>query len=484
MTDFFRNAAHARARAASAITSPRKTSAGASSAFRPPLRHRLTLCRVSFRPVVQILRQRIEVLHRELLASGGAAPPMTADDADAANKALETLGLPELPRHGTARLMEADPSSELLLHPSRSDNPETSILDSHSQEQPAAPSDTAFGINGSLDQSWCDAAFTDDLYPMNMDDSTVSPDWPWMALFTSDQDLLPMTVVPDPAPAAHTSQPANQSAGSGEDDEVDEELVGQIAARFGSLHVAPDGKLRYFGTPANLHLFNGGKGPYSSPHATKVDAEQLLRNADLETDIPPDIEQHLLELYFAWHNACNPVVDESMFWALHEQAGNQPDSSGYYSDVLRYAMHDRPHPSSWMLLTASPRCAIGASFEGRYHPRLVTYPRPLADFFAQRAKILLELQLDSPSVSTIQALLLLSSHELGFQRTARAWLYGGACQKRPSGMDTNEFESQAWLCGFVSTWACTSVPTSTLSMASSPRVSLGHDKSFSGLHTL
>lgn len=71
------------------------------------------------------------------------------------------------------------------------------------------------------------------------------------------------------------------------------------------------------------------------------------------------------------------------------------------------------------------RCAVGASFEARYHPGLVTYPRPLAEFFAQRAKVLLELELDSPAVSTVQALLLLSSHELGFERTARSWLYGG-----------------------------------------------------------
>ena len=74
---------------------------------------------------------------------------------------------------------------------------------------------------------------------------------------------------------------------------------------------------------------------------------------------------------------------------------------------------------------SSPSCAIGASYEGRYHPKLVTFPRALAEFFAERAKILLEIELDSPCVSTVQALLLLSSHEVGFQRTARSWLYSG-----------------------------------------------------------
>jgi hypothetical protein len=77
------------------------------------------------------------------------------------------------------------------------------------------------------------------------------------------------------------------------------------------------------------------------------------------------------------------------------------------------------------LCSIRDRCAIGASYEARYHPELVTFPRPLADFFAERAKTLLEIELDSPCVSTVQALLLLSSHEAGYQRIARSWLYGG-----------------------------------------------------------
>jgi hypothetical protein len=41
------------------------------------------------------------------------------------------------------------------------------------------------------------------------------------------------------------------------------------------------------------------------------------------------------------------------------------------------------------------------------------------------AKVLLEAELDSPSVSTIQVLLLLSSYEAGHHRVARSWLYSG-----------------------------------------------------------
>lgn len=71
------------------------------------------------------------------------------------------------------------------------------------------------------------------------------------------------------------------------------------------------------------------------------------------------------------------------------------------------------------------RCALGAAFGSRFHPELVTYPRTLAEFFGQKAKILLEVELDSPTVAIAQALSILSQHEKAFMRDARGWLYSG-----------------------------------------------------------
>lgn len=71
------------------------------------------------------------------------------------------------------------------------------------------------------------------------------------------------------------------------------------------------------------------------------------------------------------------------------------------------------------------RCALGAAFETRHHPSLVTFPRCLAEFFADRAKALLEIELDCPCVATVQAMAVLSSHEVGCKRDSRGWLYSG-----------------------------------------------------------
>jgi hypothetical protein len=75
-------------------------------------------------------------------------------------------------------------------------------------------------------------------------------------------------------------------------------------------------------------------------------------------------------------------------------------------------------------LTAG-RCALGAAFEIHYNPAFVTLPRCVPDFFGDRAKALLDIELDNPTVATVQALVLLSVHEIGCRRDARGWLLSG-----------------------------------------------------------
>lgn len=48
------------------------------------------------------------------------------------------------------------------------------------------------------------------------------------------------------------------------------------------------------------------------------------------------------------------------------------------------------------------------------------------DFFGDRAKALLEVELNHPCVATVQALVILSSQEIGNKRDSRGWLYSGS----------------------------------------------------------
>ncbi|KAJ5518223.1 hypothetical protein N7453_000645 [Penicillium expansum] len=71
-------------------------------------------------------------------------------------------------------------------------------------------------------------------------------------------------------------------------------------------------------------------------------------------------------------------------------------------------------------------CAIGATLTSRYCPDL---PESLVDFFATRSKALLEVEMDSPTLSTVQSLGILSGVEALLTRDARGWLYSGMAMR-------------------------------------------------------
>lgn len=68
------------------------------------------------------------------------------------------------------------------------------------------------------------------------------------------------------------------------------------------------------------------------------------------------------------------------------------------------------------------RCAIGASLAANED---LSLPEPASEFFSARAKALLEIEMDSPTVATVQALVVMSASEAAFTRDARGWLYSG-----------------------------------------------------------
>jgi hypothetical protein len=48
-----------------------------------------------------------------------------------------------------------------------------------------------------------------------------------------------------------------------------------------------------------------------------------------------------------------------------------------------------------------------------------------SEFFSARAKALLDIEMDSPTIATVQALVVMSASEAALTRDARGWLYSG-----------------------------------------------------------
>ena len=213
-------------------------------------------------------------------------------------------------------------------------------------------------------------------------------------------------------PPSEESRPAWEDAtvpedpGDGDGDS-DDEVTDQLSCRLGRLQVTHDGQLRYFGSTSNLTLLDA-LVDVTPPVAIARDAPELLENAQLDHEIDAGFERHLLELFFTWQDPSLHIIDAESFWRARAQSQDESLVTPYYSRALSDAM-----------------CALGAAYEPKYHPDFVTFPRSLAEYFGDRAKILVELELDTPSIATIQALVLLSTHEASCTRDTRGWLYSG-----------------------------------------------------------
>lgn len=279
---------------------------------------------------------------------------MNADDESLVNKVFEAVGLTLLSEHNTITVRQTSGNGSLSQQlPGDSgfisSLPAVTTLVEDPSLQLATSSNSNTGVGQNGFGASLDAMSYDDFGQWSWEDN-VSPDWPWMTLFADEYDV-PQNVEPNLTVSQGFSRPQGNAVPStlaiapGQvessfEDEVDQDLIAQISARFGSLHMAADGQLRYFGTPTNAHLFNSSKnsGPYASQRSMRVDGARLLRNADLDRVIDQSVEQHLIELYFTWHNSCHPVIDKSMYWTAREQANEGAANKGFFSDVLTNAM--------------------------------------------------------------------------------------------------------------------------------------------------
>jgi hypothetical protein len=206
-------------------------------------------------------------------------------------------------------------------------------------------------------------------------------------------------------------QDRDHESDSDEENEAENDVIEQLSHRIGTLKIAGDGHLRFYGATSNLNLVDvSATQQRQRPDARTVrhDGQDILNHLRVGQPVDQALEDHLVELYFTWQNPSIYVVDKEMYMTARLKWRNEFDDTPFYSEVLTNAM-----------------CAIGSAFEARYHPTFITFPKSLAEFFADRAKALLEIELDSPCVATVQALVLMSCHEGASNRDARGWLYSG-----------------------------------------------------------
>ncbi|RAH81369.1 Zn(II)2Cys6 transcription factor [Aspergillus japonicus CBS 114.51] len=401
--------------------------------------------KVSLRAATELFSARIDQLCQFIHDHGLEPPPMKEEDESGMNRVLDTLQIPRASTK-TGNLLAANAQSASTL-PTATDSPAQSTTSPHSTSNRQLEIDSAPEISPAsqsiiphqsslpvtditreaMAQSEVNLGLSSNIKPASTWGFTLPTAESLDALYANidrrsngSQDT---SLSPD---SLQLSQDIAQQPGvllnlgwndkdvdsnSGEEDEAEKDVIEQISHRIGTLKLSGDGHLRFFGATSNLNLVDvSATQQHQRPDARTVrhDGQDILNHLRVGQHVSQALEDHLVELYFTWQNPSTYVVDKEMYLNARSEWRNDLIDTPFYSEVLTNAM-----------------CAIGSAFEARYHPTFITFPKSLSEFFADRAKALLEIELDSPCVATVQALVILSSHEGSSNRDARGWLYSG-----------------------------------------------------------
>ncbi|ORX45499.1 hypothetical protein DM01DRAFT_299698 [Hesseltinella vesiculosa] len=175
----------------------------------------------------------------------------------------------------------------------------------------------------------------------------------------------------------------------------------------GQLSVDACGHVRYLGRSSGFYLLQSSRTYHDGvfhfagyDHAASKSDKSANEKVDPYTLPPSDLSSHLLKLYFDHFYPFLPL---------------------FYKKQLICPQDKTLSP---LLLNSIYAVASRLSEDARVRSD-PDDPDTAGELFYERAKRLLDDDYDVPRISTVQALILLSSHQQGASRTARSWLYSG-----------------------------------------------------------
>lgn len=146
-------------------------------------------------------------------------------------------------------------------------------------------------------------------------------------------------------PVLHNSDNACHSQAPHQTDDVDrdcdntETLVKQLSDRIGSLCIGAGGQVRYYGPTSNFNLVYMGPPDNLTVHRSVRDhGPDYLNRLDIGKEVPPDLEDHLINLYFAWQDPAFHVVKRGMYQKAKVRWRDEAEDTPYFSEALENAM--------------------------------------------------------------------------------------------------------------------------------------------------
>lgn len=324
--------------------------------------------RLPLRVAIELLTNRVDQLCHFITENGLQPPQLPPEKDKALKKILESLGLrnetstiPSLPNE-----CRAEKSSEIARDP-------VTCLPDVSQNPAVAPKT---GSADSGTDSFAEGAIEADIHalsstPQNMlfnfpfseDSQNIDQDSPNSILSSWDLDIGFMTCINPTSIGTQYLFRQTQESGTGfeqeelvsfldpivcDDDETlveetestedIESLIDEISDRVGTLRIGPGGKTHFCGPTSTFNLT--GVLESEEPEARPINELYPLGHHDCsgrDPEIPPALEEHLINLYFCWQDPFCHVVDRNMYAEAKRKWQGMEDTP-FYSEALRYAM--------------------------------------------------------------------------------------------------------------------------------------------------
>lgn len=180
---------------------------------------------------------------------------------------------------------------------------------------------------------------------------------------------------------------------------------------LGQLAMDENGQYRYLGKSSGYYLLQNSKtyqnGAFHfSNYGNRSKKRKTNRSENVDPlELPPkDLSEHLIFLYFRHFYPFLPMFYKRQLYSTVDHPSIQPVTPLLLNAI--YAVASRISPD--IRVRTDPASADTAG-----------------DIFFERAEKLLDESYDTPSIATVQSLLLLASHQHGAMKSARAWVYSG-----------------------------------------------------------
>jgi hypothetical protein len=315
---------------------------------------------------VQIFSRRVRQLEQFIASQQLTVPDPYEDDSETLAQ-LSALFMPDeqpaSPQKNAGHEQLQDPSVETPSWPN----------DSRSMPGPAVlPPTLGASVNSQPDTTslpFLDAAESmtilqpDPSIPSWSTDDPVDADWVWTmatmpqfgvelesapelfhSSYADDDVLIPPREEGNSLDFA--SPPTPREDGSGEDEDNHSAVSNQLSARLGTLLLTSCGESHYYGSTSNFNLVphksieTGRQQPYYSSQQ----AQERLRLCELDPPIATELVNHLLNLYFTWHDPSLHVVDWDLFTKDRSRFESGEADTAFFSPILINAMYVTIYP--------------------------------------------------------------------------------------------------------------------------------------------